>query len=194
MKSYPEMRIDVRSHTDSRAGDSYNKILSDKRATATKDYITEKSGISSKRILGRGYGETRLVNTCSNGIDCSEAEHALNRRSEFIILNKNNTPEDIKKELMASEVKNLQQPKVEDTPQAYFYDFKNSTEDLFTVQIGAFGKSSNIKFDKVQNVFSHVYSDGYKRYFSFVFQTRKEAKLTKLSSEILVLMVLLWLA
>jgi hypothetical protein len=150
MKSYPEMRIDVRSHTDSRAGDSYNKILSDKRATATKDYITEKSGISSKRILGRGYGETRLVNTCSNGIDCSEAEHALNRRSEFIILNKNNTPEDIKKELMASEVKNLQQPKVEDTPQAYFYDFKNSTEDLFTVQIGAFGKSSNIKFDKIR--------------------------------------------
>jgi outer membrane protein OmpA-like peptidoglycan-associated protein len=180
MKSYPEMRIDVRSHTDSRAGDSYNKILSDKRATATKDYIIEKSGISSKRILGRGYGETQLVNSCSNGINCSEAEHALNRRSEFIILNKNNTPEDIKKELIASEGKNIQQPKVEDTPEAYFYDFKNSIEDLFTVQIGAFGKSSNIKFDKVQNVFSHVYSDGYKRYFSSVFQTRKEAEAYKI--------------
>jgi outer membrane protein OmpA-like peptidoglycan-associated protein len=180
MKSYPEMRIDVRSHTDSRAGDSYNKILSDKRATATKDYIIEKSGISSERISGRGYGETQLVNSCSNGIDCSEAEHALNRRSEFIILNKNNTPEDIKKELIASEGKKLQQPKVEETPTAYFYDFENSTEELFTVQIGAFGKNSNIKFDNVQNVFSHVYSDGYKRYFSSVFQTRKEAEAYKI--------------
>jgi outer membrane protein OmpA-like peptidoglycan-associated protein len=180
MKSYPEMRIDVRSHTDSRAGDSYNKILSDKRATATKDYIIEKSGISSERISGRGYGETQLVNSCSNGIDCSEAEHALNRRSEFIILNKNNTPEDIKKELIASEGKKLQQPKVEETPSAYFYDFENSTEELFTVQIGAFGKNSNIKFDNVQNVFSHVYSDGYKRYFSSVFQTRKEAEAYKI--------------
>ncbi|EMY82167.1 peptidoglycan-binding lipoprotein ion transport porin, OmpA family [Psychroflexus gondwanensis ACAM 44] len=180
MKSYPEMRIDVRSHTDSRAGDSYNKILSDKRATATKDYIIEKSGISSERISGRGYGETQLVNSCSNGIDCSEAEHALNRRSEFIILNKNNTPEDIKKELIASEGKKLQQPKVEETPTAYFYDFENSTEELFTVQIGAFGKNSNIKFDNVQNVFSHVYSDGYKRYFSSVFQTRKKAEAYKI--------------
>jgi len=180
MKSYPEMRIDVRSHTDSRAGDSYNKILSDKRATATKDYIIEKSGISSERISGRGYGETQLVNSCSNGIDCSEAEHALNRRSEFIILNKNNTPEDIKKELIASEGNKLQQPKVEETPTAYFYDFENSTEELFTVQIGAFGKNSNIKFDNVQNVFSHVYSDGYKRYFSSVFQTRKEAEAYKI--------------
>jgi outer membrane protein OmpA-like peptidoglycan-associated protein len=180
MKSYPEMRIDVRSHTDSRAGDAYNKILSDKRATATKDYIIEKSGISSERISGRGYGETQLVNSCSNGINCSEAEHAFNRRSEFIILNKNNTPEDIKKELIASEGKKLQQPKVEDTPTAYFYDFENSTEELFTVQIGAFGKNSNIKFDNVQNVFSHVYSDGYKRYFSSVFQTRKEAEAYKI--------------
>jgi outer membrane protein OmpA-like peptidoglycan-associated protein len=180
MKSYPEMRIDVRSHTDSRAGDAYNKILSDKRATATKDYIIEKSGISSERISGRGYGETQLVNSCSNGINCSEAEHALNRRSEFIILNKNNTPEDIKKELIASGGKNLQQPKLEDTPIAYFYDFENSAEDLFTVQIGAFGKNSNIKFDNVQNVFSHVYSDGYKRYFSSVFQTRKEAEAYKI--------------
>jgi len=88
MKSYPNVRIDVRSHTDSRAGDEYNQILSSKRAKATINYIIEKSGISAERISGRGYGESQLVNKCSNGIDCSESKHALNRRSEFIILKK----------------------------------------------------------------------------------------------------------
>jgi outer membrane protein OmpA-like peptidoglycan-associated protein len=97
LKSYPDVRIDVRSHTDSRAGDTYNKILSDKRAEATKNYIIENSEISTDRISGRGYGETQLVNKCSNGIDCSAEEHALNRRSEFIILNENFSPSPKKK-------------------------------------------------------------------------------------------------
>lgn len=177
MKSYPEMRIDVRSHTDSRAGDAYNKILSDKRATATKDYIVDKSGISSSRISGRGYGETQLVNRCSNGVDCSEEEHALNRRSEFIILNENETPEDIRKELIASEKEKAKAPKTNKkaSSKSSLYDFQNSTEEVYTVQIGAFGASSDVKFDKVENVFSHVYDDGYKRYFSSIFSTRKEA-------------------
>jgi outer membrane protein OmpA-like peptidoglycan-associated protein len=180
MKSYPEMRIDVRSHTDSRAGDAYNKILSDKRATSTKDYILEKAGISSDRISGRGYGETQLVNNCSNGVNCSEQEHALNRRSEFIILNENETPEDIKKELMASEKAKAPQVVQTNNSVSSSYDFQNSTEEVYTVQIGAFGKSSNIQFDNVQNVFSHVYEDGYKRYFSSVFSTRKEADAYKM--------------
>lgn len=170
LKSYPEMRIDVRSHTDSRAGDAYNKILSDKRATATKDYIIEKAGISGNRISGRGYGETQLVNECSNGVECSEEEHALNRRSEFIILNDNETPEDIRSEILASEKKN-----VDNSEKSTYYDFKNTNEEVYTVQIGAFGKNSNVQFDNIKDVFSHVYSDGYKRYFSSIFSTRKQA-------------------
>ena len=166
MKSYPNVRIDVRSHTDSRAGDEYNQILSNKRAKATINYIIEKSGISAERISGRGYGESQLVNKCSNGIDCSESKHALNRRSEFIILKKNQSLEgSIKKQ---TELK---------TSKVSFYDFENSSEELYTVQIAASRRTkSKINFNQVKNVFSYVYDDGYKRYFSSVFKTKDEAK------------------
>ena len=85
MREYPNMVIDVRSHTDSRGNDSYNLSLSDKRAKSTVNYIIAE-GISSSRISGRGYGETQLTNECSNGVQCSEEAHQLNRRSEFIVI------------------------------------------------------------------------------------------------------------
>lgn len=84
MKDRPTLEIDVRSHTDSRANDTYNIALSERRAKSTMDYIVKK-GIDRSRLTGRGYGETQLVNKCSNGVPCSEAEHQRNRRSEFII-------------------------------------------------------------------------------------------------------------
>jgi outer membrane protein OmpA-like peptidoglycan-associated protein len=166
MKSYPNLRIDVRSHTDSRARDEYNQILSNKRAKATINYIIEKSGVSTERISGRGYGESQLVNKCSNRIDCSESEHALNRRSEFIILKQN----------QSFEVNRSQQNELR-TSKASFYDFENSSEELYTVQIAAFRRTeSKGNFNQVKNVFSYVYDDGYKRYFSSVFKTKEEAK------------------
>ncbi|AWH73517.1 flagellar motor protein MotB [Dokdonia sp. Dokd-P16] len=85
MREYPTMVLDARSHTDSRGKDSYNLSLSDKRAKSTVAYIIEQ-GISSSRITGQGYGEKQPVNTCSNGVKCSEEEHQLNRRSEFIVI------------------------------------------------------------------------------------------------------------
>lgn len=85
MKQYPEMKIDVRSHTDSRQTKKYNMFLSDKRAKATVEWFVKK-GISVTRITGKGYGENQLINKCSDGINCTEEEHSLNRRSEFIIL------------------------------------------------------------------------------------------------------------
>ncbi len=88
MKQYPDMIIDTRSHTDSRGKDSYNLSLSDKRAKSTVAYIVEQ-GISKSRISGKGYGETQLVNKCSNGVKCTEEEHQLNRRSEFIVIKTN---------------------------------------------------------------------------------------------------------
>jgi hypothetical protein len=60
-----------------------------------------------------------------------------------------------------------------------FYDFENSTKELYTVQIAASRQYSNIKFDKVKDVFSYFYNDGYNRYFSSVFLTRKEAEVYK---------------
>ncbi|MFK7750615.1 MAG: OmpA family protein [Kordia sp.] len=85
MKLYPSMKIDVRSHTDSRADDNYNMDLSNRRAKSTIQFLLT-NGINESRLKGRGYGETRHVNRCSNGIPCSEYEHQLNRRSEFIII------------------------------------------------------------------------------------------------------------
>ena len=85
MKEYPKMKIDIRSHTDSRASDAYNLALSDRRAKSTLEWIV-KQGIERKRLTAKGYGETRLVNGCSNGVPCTEEEHQANRRSEFIVV------------------------------------------------------------------------------------------------------------
>jgi len=86
MNEYPTLKIDVRSHTDSRGRDSYNLDLSQRRNVSTREYINQKGGISTSRLSGRGYGETQLTNQCANGVKCSEEEHQLNRRSEFIIV------------------------------------------------------------------------------------------------------------
>ena len=85
MKENPTMKIDVRSHTDSRQTHKYNEMLSDRRAKATIAWMVSQ-GIEAERLSGRGYGETQLINKCGDGVECSEEEHQLNRRSEFIIM------------------------------------------------------------------------------------------------------------
>ena len=85
MEKYPSLKIKANSHTDSRGRDSYNLWLSQKRAESTVNYMISK-GISADRLSKEGFGETRLVNQCEDGVRCSSIEHELNRRSEFIIL------------------------------------------------------------------------------------------------------------
>lgn len=80
----PTMKIDIRSHTDSRASHKYNEKLSGQRAKSTMDWLV-KNGIDASRLTAKGYGETQLVNKCADGVKCSEEEHQQNRRSEFII-------------------------------------------------------------------------------------------------------------
>lgn len=88
LKQNPSMHIDVRSHTDCRQTKEYNRKLSDRRAKATVAWLV-KNGIDKSRLTGKGYGESQLVNDCAceptNQSNCSEEEHQLNRRSEFII-------------------------------------------------------------------------------------------------------------
>ena len=84
MKQYPMMKIDVRSHTDSRQTHKYNQKLSDRRAASTIDWLVA-NGVEKARLTGKGYGETKLVNKCADGVQCTEEEHQANRRSEFII-------------------------------------------------------------------------------------------------------------
>lgn len=87
MKENPSMVIKIESHTDSRGSAVYNKYLSDRRAKSTRAYIISK-GIDPKRIESAiGYGEERLLNGCDGSIRCTSAQHQLNRRSEFIIVN-----------------------------------------------------------------------------------------------------------
>jgi len=87
MRENPTLVIDVRSHTDSRSSSKFNMKLSDARAKSTVEYIIA-AGIERSRISGRGYGESQLLNECADGVKCSEADHQLNRRSEFIIVAK----------------------------------------------------------------------------------------------------------
>ena len=85
MKKYPKIIIRAESHTDSRGPASYNKLLSERRAKSTAQYVISK-GIDENRISGFGMGEEDPEIDCSSG--CSKDEHAKNRRSEFIIVSR----------------------------------------------------------------------------------------------------------
>ncbi len=84
LEQYPTMSLDIRSHTDSRASNAYNDKLSDRRAKSTRDWLIS-NGIAKERLTSKGYGETQLINKCADGVECTEEEHQLNRRSQFII-------------------------------------------------------------------------------------------------------------
>jgi len=87
LKEFPDLEIRIESHTDSRGSDDYNMLLSKKRAKAAFDYVVSK-GIDPKRLLYHGYGETRLLNNCTNGVDCTEEQHEVNRRSIVKVVRK----------------------------------------------------------------------------------------------------------
>ncbi len=81
LRDNPTDRLELGSHTDSRGTNSYNQNLSENRARSAVEYIIGK-GIGRERILARGYGETRLVNRCADGVSCGDDEHRVNRRTE----------------------------------------------------------------------------------------------------------------
>lgn len=86
MNKYPEMVVEIGSHTDSRGNAKFNADLSQKRADATRNYILEQ-GIPKNRILAKGYGESVPIVKCISDDSCDEEQHELNRRSEFVIKN-----------------------------------------------------------------------------------------------------------
>lgn len=87
LKEFPDLEIRIESHTDARGSDDYNLLLSKKRAKAAFDYAISK-GIDSNRMLYQGYGETKLLNNCGNGVQCSEEQHEVNRRSIVKVVRK----------------------------------------------------------------------------------------------------------
>lgn len=82
LKDNPEIDIEMGSHTDVRGSDAYNMVLSDRRAYAAVQYLISR-GIDARRLTWKGYGETKLVNECANGVECTEVKHQQNRRTEF---------------------------------------------------------------------------------------------------------------
>jgi outer membrane protein OmpA-like peptidoglycan-associated protein/tetratricopeptide (TPR) repeat protein len=85
MKKYPKMTIELRSHTDSRGSADANKALSENRAKTAIAYLISR-GIEPERVQANGYGESLPINNCTDGVNCTEAEHQMNRRTEFKVL------------------------------------------------------------------------------------------------------------
>ncbi|MGH1338842.1 MAG: OmpA family protein [Aureispira sp.] len=80
-----QISVEIRSHTDARGTSSYNEELSGKRAKAVYDYLV-KNGVSKHRLKYKGYGESKLLNKCKDGVRCSSSEHAENRRTDFRVI------------------------------------------------------------------------------------------------------------
>lgn len=85
MNNEPNIIIKVTAHTDSRGTEQYNQWLSERRAERTVEYVISE-GIAQDRISHEAFGETQLVNECYDGVRCTEAQHAKNRRSDFQII------------------------------------------------------------------------------------------------------------
>ena len=81
----PDFTIEIASHSDSRGSDASNLVLSQARAQEVVNYM-QKNGINKNRIIPKGYGETRLINGCSNSVNCTDAQHEQNRRTEFKVI------------------------------------------------------------------------------------------------------------
>ncbi len=82
MAQNKNLKLSINSHTDSKGEDAYNMTLSEKRAQKVMEYFILQ-GIEKDRLKAKGFGETQIKNRCKNGVDCSEMEHQLNRRTEF---------------------------------------------------------------------------------------------------------------
>ncbi|MDP5062571.1 MAG: OmpA family protein, partial [Maribacter sp.] len=82
---FPQMRIRIQSHTDSRGSNSSNKKLSQERADVIKNYLL-KNGLTSNNIIeATGYGEEMIVNNCTNGAYCLDFLHKQNERILFVV-------------------------------------------------------------------------------------------------------------
>ena len=85
LEEIPTLKLQITSHTDSRGASSYNEWLSERRVYKTRDYLLSK-GISDSKLTTESFGERKLLNECDDTTYCPEEKHAVNRRSEFVII------------------------------------------------------------------------------------------------------------
>ena len=122
LKDNPTLLIEIGSHTDSNGKDAFNQKLSERRAKSVVDYLVT-NGVDKLSLISKGYGETKLVNGCKNGVECSDRKHAKNRRTELKVIGYNNTrftekslfeiKEEEKFERMLNEIQNAEQVQVQ---------------------------------------------------------------------------------
>ena len=94
LKQNKSLALNINGYADSRGSEAYNEGLSLRRANAIKTYLIA-NGVAKNRILKTtGYGENNLLNNCEDGVECSEAEHQVNRRVQFEVMNILKTPRD----------------------------------------------------------------------------------------------------
>lgn len=86
LQQNPGVKVELASHTDVRGSAPSNQDLSERRAKAVADYLISK-GVNSSLLVANGYGETKTKNRCREGVSCTEREHAVNRRTEFRLIN-----------------------------------------------------------------------------------------------------------
>ena len=85
LKLNSKLTLEIESHTDAVAGTDLNLLLSQKRAATVAEFLTQR-GVSSKRLVAKGMGETMIANHCTDGVDCSDGEHKQNRRTVFKLI------------------------------------------------------------------------------------------------------------
>ncbi|MCO5247974.1 MAG: OmpA family protein [Chitinophagales bacterium] len=146
MKKNSNRIIEIGSHTDSRATADYNLELSKKRANEVVNYLIQ-NGISSERLLAKGYGESEILNRCVDGVDCSEQEHAVNRRTVFKLIgllnntteSKQLTPDDMEK-VSPKEVKKEKNSELVTPILPTNTNTQKAGDLVYKIQLGVFGK------------------------------------------------------
>ena len=175
LRENPDMKIEVNAHTDIRGTEKYNQKLSDKRANQTVTYLTDR-GIDPRRISGKGFGESQVVERCTEAKPCNGLQHQLNRRSEFYLL-------DPETDAIVFRSRN-RTPSLRDGNGMYasnsgmYMNFNFHADDqVYTVQVGAFkGKIQTDKYSQLKTLFNHRYGDGLNRYYSGTFESAEAAR------------------
>ena len=165
MQEYPEMRILIGSHTDSRGSLKYNDELSARRAKSVVDYLTE-NNIDRSRFTWQGYGERQLVIPDAQ----TEEEHQMNRRTTFTITNLGNL----------SEMVNLKTVSAEDRIRNQELDVMEYNKNYW-IQVYASPNTLDMKspfFQRIEEITDKTVqlryeNDGMKRYYIGSYDTKE---------------------
>ncbi len=114
LRDNPNITIELMSHTDSRGSAKSNIELSQARAQSVVNYLIEQK-IDPARLAAKGYGETRLLNKCKDGVKCTEEEHQRNRRTEFRITSFTFVPKEGSPEFVAPKIETVDEDETIET-------------------------------------------------------------------------------